>query len=79
MPLCLCGEMAGGTLEAMTLVGLGFRILSMSPSSIGPVKAMVRSLKLGPLRHYLAAQSRQPDHSLREKLREFARDHTVAL
>ena len=79
VPLCLCGEMAGGTLEAMTLVGLGFRSLSMSPSSIGPVKAMVRSLELGPLRHYLAAQARQPDHSLREKLREFARDHRVAL
>jgi phosphotransferase system enzyme I (PtsP) len=79
VPLGLCGEMAGNTLEAMTLVGLGFRTLSMSPSSIGPVKAMVRSLKLGPLRHYLAAQSMQPDRSLREKLRGFALDHMVAL
>jgi phosphotransferase system enzyme I (PtsP) len=79
VPLCLCGEMAGTTLEAMALVGLGFRILSMSPSSIGPVKAMVRSLELAPLRRYLAAQARQSDHSLREKLREFARDHTIAL
>jgi phosphotransferase system, enzyme I, PtsP len=79
VPLGLCGEMAGNTLEAMTLIGLGFRTLSMSPSSIGPVKAMVRSLKLGPLRHYLVAQSMQPDRSLREKLRGFARDHMVAL
>ncbi|MGB8842758.1 MAG: phosphoenolpyruvate--protein phosphotransferase, partial [Aliidongia sp.] len=79
VPLGLCGEMAGNTLEAMTLVGLGFRTLSMSPSSIGPVKAMVRSLKFGPLRHYLAAQSMQPDRSLREKLRGFALDHMVAL
>jgi len=79
VPLCLCGEMAGGTLEAMALVGLGFRMLSMSPSSIGPVKTMVRSLKLGPLRHYLAVLAKQSGHSLREKLREFARDHNVAL
>jgi phosphotransferase system enzyme I (PtsP) len=79
VPLGLCGEMAGNTLEAMTLIGLGFRTLSMSPSSIGPVKAMVRSLKLGPLRHYLVAQSMQPDRSLREKLRGFALDHMVAL
>jgi phosphotransferase system enzyme I (PtsP) len=79
VPLSLCGEMAGGTLEAMTLVGLGFRTLSMSPSSIGPVKAMLRNLKLGPLRHYLATQTGQADHSLREKLREFARDHIGVL
>jgi phosphotransferase system enzyme I (PtsP) len=79
VPLSVCGEMAGGTLEAMTLIGLGFRSLSMSPSSIGPVKAMTRSLRIGPLRHYLAALTQQSDHSLREKLREFARDHAVAL
>jgi phosphotransferase system enzyme I (PtsP) len=79
VPLSICGEMAGGPLEAMALIGLGFRCLSMSPSSIGPVKAMVRSLRLGPLRQYLAGQFDRPDHSLREKLREFARDHGVSL
>jgi phosphotransferase system enzyme I (PtsP) len=79
VPLCLCGEMASSPLEAMALVGLGFRQLSMAPASIGPVKAMVRSLNASELRQYLAAQFKQPDHSLREKLREFARDHNVAL
>ncbi|HVJ53985.1 MAG TPA: phosphoenolpyruvate--protein phosphotransferase [Aliidongia sp.] len=79
VPLSLCGEMAGGPLEAMTLIGLGFRSLSMSPSAIGPVKAMVRSLQLGPLRQYLTARLDTPDHTLREKLREFARDHAVTL
>jgi len=77
--LSLCGEMAGSPLEAMALIGLGFRNLSMSPSAIGPVKAMVRSLDVGPLRQYLAVVTRLPDHSLREKLREFARDHGVSI
>jgi len=77
--LSLCGEMAGSPLEAMALIGLGFRNLSMSPSAIGPVKAMVRSLDVGPLRQYLAGAIRLGDHSLREKLREFARDHGVSL
>jgi len=77
--LSLCGEMAGSPLEAMALIGLGFRNLSMSPSAIGPVKAMVRSLDVGPLRQYLAGATRLPDHSLREKLREFARDHGVSI
>ncbi|WP_334149743.1 phosphoenolpyruvate--protein phosphotransferase [Hyphomicrobium sp.] len=44
-PLTLCGEMAGRPIEAMALIGLGFRSLSMAPASIGPVKAMIRSLE----------------------------------
>ncbi len=79
VPLSLCGEMAGSPIEAMALIGLGFRSLSMAPSAIGPVKAMVRSLVLEPLQHYLASQLGLPDHSLREKLRCFAHDHDVSL
>ncbi len=40
----LCGEIASKPLEAMALIGLGYRSLSMSASSIGPVKAMVLTL-----------------------------------
>ncbi|HLW92148.1 MAG TPA: putative PEP-binding protein, partial [Roseiarcus sp.] len=43
-PVTLCGEIGGRTLEAMTLIALGYRGLSMSATSIGPVKAMVLSL-----------------------------------
>ena len=39
--MTLCGEIGGRPLEAMALIGLGFRSLSMSPASIGPVKAML--------------------------------------
>src|ERR1700684_1226115 len=34
--LSLCGEMAGSPLDAAALVGIGFRMLSMSPASVGP-------------------------------------------
>jgi phosphotransferase system enzyme I (PtsP) len=44
VPVTLCGELAGNPLAAMALIGLGFRSLSMSPASIGPVKAMILSL-----------------------------------
>ena len=44
--LSICGEMAGRPLEAMALIAMGFRTLSMSASSIGPVKAMLRKLDL---------------------------------
>ncbi|HVY20537.1 MAG TPA: phosphoenolpyruvate--protein phosphotransferase [Bauldia sp.] len=49
MPVTLCGELAGNPLAAMTLIGLGYRSLSMSPAAIGPVKAMAMALDAGKL------------------------------
>ncbi len=43
-PVTLCGEMAGRPLECMALIGLGYRSLSVSPASVGPAKALIRSL-----------------------------------
>jgi phosphotransferase system enzyme I (PtsP) len=71
--------MAGRPLEAMALIGLGYRSLSMSPLSIGPVKAMIRSLDLASLSEYLTTLVNLSDASLRDKLRAFARDHDVAI
>jgi phosphotransferase system enzyme I (PtsP) len=79
MPVSVCGEMAGGALDAMALVGLGFRTLSMNPGGVGPVKAMIRSLTLAPLQELLQRHLDAPDHSLRPKLRAFARDHGVTV
>jgi phosphoenolpyruvate-protein phosphotransferase (PTS system enzyme I) len=44
-PLSVCGEMAGQPLEAILLVGLGFRSLSMAPSAIPRVKEAVRAVR----------------------------------
>jgi phosphotransferase system enzyme I (PtsP) len=79
VPVSLCGEMAGHPLEAMALVGLGMRTISMPPSAIGPVKTMTRSLELAPLQRYLRSLLDVPDHSVREKLRMFANDHSVVI
>jgi phosphotransferase system enzyme I (PtsP) len=78
-PLTVCGEMAGAPLEAMALLGLGFRRLSMSAPAIEPVKAMLRSLNVGELQSYLGQVVGSSDHSLRNRLQDFARDHGVAL
>lgn len=75
----LCGEAAGKPIEAMALIGLGLRNLSMTPASVGPVKEMIRSLDVGKLRAYLLTLLQLPDHSLRSKLTNFARDHGVEL
>jgi phosphotransferase system enzyme I (PtsP) len=79
VPFSLCGEMAGRPLEAMALIGLGFRSLSMPPPAIGPVKTMVRSLDAGRLSAFLSGMLGRAAPSLREHLRAFARDHDVAI
>ncbi len=79
VPVSVCGEMAGRPLEAMTMIGLGVRSLSMQPASIGPLKAMLASLDVGELRKYVHTLLEFPDRTLRGKLESFARDHGVAI
>ncbi len=78
-PLSMCGEMAGDPIEAMVLIALGFRTLSMSGTAIGPVKTMIRSLDAGTLAGYVDEIGERPDHSLRRWLEAYARDHAVVL
>jgi len=79
VPLSMCGEMAGNPIEAMALIALGFRTLSMAATAIGPVKTMIRSLDAAAVALYLDEIGGRPDHSLRSKLESYARDHAVAL
>ncbi len=77
--LSVCGEMASRPLEAMTLVGLGVRELSLAAAEIAPVKAMLRSLDAGALAGYLGTLLDAPDRSLRGRLQAYAQDHAVVL
>lgn len=79
VPVSVCGEMAGRPLEAMALIGLGFRRLSMQPSGIGPVKMMIRSLPLRLLEEQLAKLLGSRAESLRPALLAFAEDAGVAI
>jgi phosphotransferase system, enzyme I, PtsP len=79
VPLTLCGEMAGRPLEALALLALGFRRLSMAPNSVGPVKDMLRSADIGAVAAYLRSLLHLPDRSLRGRLVAFARDRGIAL
>ncbi len=75
----LCGEMAGKPLAAMALIGIGFRSVSMAPTAIGPVKAMLLGLDA----QALAVELNQAldDHtstvSTRELLVAFANTHNI--
>ncbi|MXN65193.1 phosphoenolpyruvate--protein phosphotransferase [Stappia sp. GBMRC 2046] len=81
VPVTLCGELAGRPLEAMALLALGFRDLSMSASSLGPVKAMVRSVDIGRLSARILPKL-EPGSGpvdLRKELRAFAAEHDIQL
>ena len=51
LPLNLFGEMAGRPLEAMVLIRLEFKRLSMAGLSIGPVKEMVLGMDMSEVQH----------------------------
>ena len=80
-PLTLCGEMGGKPLEALVLIALGFRGLSMSPASIGPVKAAILATDLGDLEHFVVDLVERIDggHSLREPIRAYAAQQGIPL
>ena len=79
VPVAVCGEMAGRPLEAMALIGLGYRSLSMSPRAIGAVRLMLRSLDVAVLRRFIDTLLAERRDSLREPLRSFAQEHDVAV
>ena len=75
----LCGELGGRPLEAMGLVGIGMTSMSMVPSGIGPVKAMIRSLDQKKLWTFMEPLLKSPLHSLRAELLEFANRNGVVI
>ncbi len=79
VPVSLCGEAAGRPVDAMALLGLGLRSISMGAASVGAVKMMVRSLDLPSLQTFMEGFYDSPEHSLRNALKKFAEDHNVAI
>lgn len=77
--MTVCGEMAGRPLEAMALIGLGFRSLSMAPACIGPVKQMVLGLNCERVTACVQSLLPQTDHSLREQLKQFAINERIPI
>jgi phosphotransferase system enzyme I (PtsP) len=79
-PVTLCGELAAKPLEALALIGLGFKSISMSPASIGPVKALLLNLDAGAARNIMdkivnAHCGNGP--TVRDQLQAFAATHNL--
>jgi phosphotransferase system, enzyme I, PtsP len=75
----VCGEIGGRPLEAMALIALGFHSLSMSPASLGPVKAMLLELEAGRVGDLIREELEREGggDTLRPKLLRFAETHGI--
>jgi phosphotransferase system enzyme I (PtsP) len=73
-PVTVCGELASQPLGALALVAIGYRALSVAPSAVGPVKAMLLGLNAAKAAAFLVPLIERPTGSLtiREQLRKFA-------
>ncbi|MDT9598188.1 phosphoenolpyruvate--protein phosphotransferase [Sphingosinicella rhizophila] len=79
VPVGVCGEMGGRTLESMALIGIGVERLSITPAAVGPVKAMIRSLDRGQLVPELEKLLASGRADLRTALSDWAQAHDVAI
>ncbi len=79
VPLGVCGEMGGRTLEAMALIGIGIRRLSITPVAVGPIKAMIRSLDARAAAAALDRLLKNPPADLRAALARWAEKYGVSM
>ena len=77
VPVTVCGEMAGRPLEALALMGLGFRRLSMSAASIGPVKEAIMSANCRGITDFTYNLLKNNNNQVRGTLAGYARDHQI--
>ena len=75
-PVSFCGEDAGKPIEALVLLALGIRSLSMNPSSIGPVKSIIREINLKDIQNIINNSETQNYNFLRKDLLNFLKIHT---
>jgi phosphotransferase system, enzyme I, PtsP len=79
VPLGVCGEMGGRTLEALALIGIGICRLSITPVAVGPIKAMIRSLDRKAARAELDRLLEHPPADLRAELADWAERNGIAI
>jgi phosphotransferase system enzyme I (PtsP) len=80
-PVTLCGELASKPIGALALVAIGYRSFSLSPSAVGPVKAMLLDLNAGKAAALMQPLIDGPSGSLpiRERLKGFAAEQGLQI
>jgi len=73
----VCGEMGGRRLEALALLGLGLRRISITPASVGPIKELVRKVDLNEIGAAMNQWLSSPPPNLREALAAWAQEREI--
>lgn len=73
----VCGEMGGRRLEALALLGIGFRRLSITPAAVGPIKELVRKVDLAELTDAMTRWLSEPRTNLRQELSTWAETRDI--
>ena len=68
----VCGEMGGRRLEALALIGIGVRTLSITPASVGPIKELVGKVSVAEIEAAMAGWLASPPANLRTELAAWA-------
>jgi phosphotransferase system enzyme I (PtsP) len=68
----VCGEMGGRRLEALALLGIGFRRLSITPAAVAPIKQLVCQAQLDELSQQMQSLLTKPGCNIREELTAWA-------
>ena len=79
VPVSICGEMVGHSLEAMAAMALGYQELSIPAPAIGPVKRMIRSVNQARLSHAVTRLLVEPGVDLRRGLTSIAEEQGIKL
>jgi phosphotransferase system, enzyme I, PtsP len=70
--IAVCGEMGGRQLEALALIGIGIRRLSITPASVGRIKELVGKIDVGEIGEAMEGWLAEPPGNMRAVLEEWA-------
>ncbi len=79
LKVSICGTAAGQSLDALALLAIGFRQLSMPVGSVGPIKRMIRSMDLAAFSQSVKTALETSNGSFRNDLLGIARQHDILL
>ena len=77
--LGVCGEMGGRRPEALALLGLGYRRLSITPAAVGPIKELIRKVDLAEITAAMNDWLATPPLDLRQTMQEWASERGIDL
>ncbi len=79
LPISVCGEMAGKPIEALALLGVGFRSLSMGAARVSAVKFAVRCLDIGDFSAFLLPKLYSDTENIREEIALYAARNNIVI